>query len=144
MKKHKGKSAVLEQLLKTPVIEVACSKSGIGRTTLYRWKQEDPEFAKAVEEATREGYEFISDVAESQLVNLIKKGNFSAVAYWLKHNRTERYGEKIQLSGEVSIREELTDEELNLIRQALTNIIGTNIQNHEQESRNSAGENPQQ
>lgn len=126
MKKDTGKKAVLEQLIKTPIVEVACSKAGIGKTSFYQWKNDDPEFAKAVNEAMKVGIDFISDVAESQLISLIKKGNFSAVAYWLKHNRNERYGEKIQLSGSVAIREELTEEEFELIERAIEHINGIN------------------
>lgn len=124
MKREKGKKAVLEQLIKTPIVEVACSKAGIGKTSFYEWKNTDPEFAKAVEEAMATGIEFISDIAESQLISLIKKGDFKAVAYWLKHNRNERYGDKVQLSGTVGIREELTEEEFRLIEKATRHING--------------------
>lgn len=124
MKKDKGKSAVLEQLLKTPIVEVACSKAGIGKTSFYEWKKVDPEFAAAVEEAMKQGVNFISDIAESQLISLIKRGNFSAVAYWLKHNRNERYGEKLQIGGSIGIREELTEEEFELIERAAKHING--------------------
>jgi hypothetical protein len=124
MKKDTGKKAVLEQLIKTPIVEVACSKAGIGKTSFYQWKNDDPEFAKAVNEAMKVGIDFISDVAESQLITLIKKGNFSAVAYWLKHNRNERYGEKLKINGTVEVREELTEEEFNLIERATRHING--------------------
>lgn len=126
MKKESGKKAVLEQLLKTPIVEVACSKAGIGKTSFYEWKNSDPEFAKAVNEAMKVGIDFISDIAESQLIALIKKGNFNAVAHWLKHNRSERYGEKLQLGGTVGIREELTEEEYELIKTATEHINGIN------------------
>jgi hypothetical protein len=126
MKRDLGKKAVLKELLKTPVIEVACSKAGIGKTSFYEWKNSDPEFTKAVDEAMKTGINFISDIAESQLINFIKDGNFKAVAFWLKHNRSERYGEKVQLSGFVGIREELTDEEYELIERAMRHINGIN------------------
>ncbi len=125
MKMDTGKMSVLEQLIKTPIIEVACNKSGIGRTTFYRWKKEDKEFAEAVNEAMKEGYEFVSDIAESQLIQLIKQGSFSAVAYWLKHHRRE-YTAKVELSGSLSVREQLTDEEQAIIKEALSNVIGVN------------------
>jgi len=126
MKRDTGKKAVLEQLLKTPIVEVACSKAGIGKTSFYEWKNTDPEFAKAVNEAMKVGIDFISDIAESQLINLIKKGDFKAVAYWLRHNRNERYGEKLKISGTVGVREELTEEEFELIELAVKHINGIN------------------
>lgn len=124
MKRDNGKSAVLEQLLKTPIIEVACSKAGVGKTSFYQWKKDDPEFAAAVEEAMKQGYEFISDIAESQLIGLIKRGNFSAVAYWLKHHRAS-YASKVELTGSLTVREELTEEESAILRQAFEHVIGT-------------------
>jgi hypothetical protein len=124
MKRDTGKAAVLEQLLKTPIVEVACSKAGIGKTSFYEWKKSDPEFASAVEEAMKEGYEFVSDIAESQLISLIKKGNFSAVAYWLKHHR-ESYTTKVEMNGTLTVREELTEEESEILRQAFEHVIGT-------------------
>lgn len=126
MKKDSGKKAVLEQLIKTPIVEVACSKAGIGKTSFYQWKNDDVEFAKAVNEAMKVGIDFISDIAESQLINLIKKGDFKAVAYWLKYNRNERYGEKLKISGTIEVREELTEEEFELIERATEHINGIN------------------
>jgi hypothetical protein len=126
MKRDTGKKAVLEQLIKTPVVEVACSKAGIGKTSFYEWKNSDPDFAKAVNEAMKVGIDFISDIAESQLIALIKKGSFNAVAYWLRHNRCERYGEKLQLGGTIGVREELTEEEYELIKTATQHINGIN------------------
>ena len=126
MKKDSGKKAVLEQLIKTPIVEVACSKAGICKTSFYQWKNDDVEFAKAVNEAMKVGIDFISDIAESQLINLIKKGDFKAVAYWLKYNRNERYGEKLKISGTIEVREELTEEEFELIERATEHINGIN------------------
>ena len=118
MKKDTGKKAVLEQLIKTPIVEVACSKAGIGKTSFYQWKNDDVEFAKAVNEAMKVGIDFISDIAESQLINLIKNGKFVAVAYWLKHNRAQ-YRDRMEIGGEVRLTRESTPEEKELIAEAL-------------------------
>ncbi len=124
MSEKPSKAAVLEQLLKTPIVQVACAKAEVGRTTFYRWMRKDPKFAEAADEALRGGREFISDVAESQLISLIKKGNFSAVAYWLKHHRAT-YASKVELTGTLTVREELTEEESETLRQAFEHVIGT-------------------
>lgn len=40
------KKILVEQLEKTPVVQIACEKSGVGRSTYYRWIKEDSEFSK--------------------------------------------------------------------------------------------------
>jgi hypothetical protein len=134
MRRDEGKKAFLEHLIKTPIIQVACTKANIGRTTVYRWRKEDTEFAFAMDATLQEGYEFVSDIAESQLISLIKKGNFNAVAYWLKHNRN-RYGTKVELSGSIDVREELTEEELAIVRQAISHVIGLSKSHHDNASK---------
>ena len=81
MKKDKTKELFLEQLQRTPIIQAACDKIDIARWTVYRWKKEDPEFAKAFNSAMKEGKELVNDVAISQLLNSIKAGNLGAVKF---------------------------------------------------------------
>lgn len=119
MKTNKEKKAIVEQLHKLPIIEIACSKAGVSRMTFYRWKKQDVDFAKEVDEAMALGKSLISDVAESQLIAAIKKGDMRGIIFWLKHNR-EEYKTKVELSGTLrQIREELTDDEVEMLRQAL-------------------------
>ena len=113
----KQKAAILEELKRMPIIEFASKRAGIGRTTFYRWKKEDPEFAKQAEEAAQEGVEVISEMAESQLLSCIKDKELGAITFWLKH-RDPKYSSKL----EVKVKnddEPLTDEQQELIRQAL-------------------------
>ena len=46
-----NKELVVEQLKKTPIVQIACEKTGIGRATYYRWRKEDAEFGKLADEA---------------------------------------------------------------------------------------------
>ncbi len=117
--KRESKKLLLENLKKTPIIEVACSKSNIGRTTFYRWKKESPKFAKQADEALREGNSFITDAAISQLINLIKKGNFQAVMAWLRSYHPD-FGNKLEISGELkTVQEKLTEDQQDSLKQAL-------------------------
>ena len=85
-KKNKIKKELLDYLVKTPIIQFACDKSGISRATYYRWLKEDKEFAKQSEQALLEGFLLVNDVAEAQLVTLIKEKNVAAIFFWLKHH----------------------------------------------------------
>lgn len=95
-RKQKQKVALLEQLKKTPIIQIACEKTGVSRATFYRWKSDDKEFSEAVEVALREGSELVNDMAESQLMAAIKDRNFNAIAFWLRNNHP-KYSAKIEV-----------------------------------------------
>lgn len=118
-RQQKNKELLLEQLKKTPILQIACDKTGIGRASVYRWKNEDPVFAKSFDEALTEGRHLINDVAISQLLNAIKNGNMSAITFWLK-NFDENFKNKLEISGGLRrVREELTEEEAAMIADAL-------------------------
>ncbi|MFA5211563.1 MAG: hypothetical protein WC414_03625 [Patescibacteria group bacterium] len=108
----------LEILRKTPIIQLACERSGISRASLYRWKKEDPVFALEVDEAVTEGSGLITDIAESQLLQAIKERNITAVMFWLKHHH-KAYANKIELSGNLSVSDQLTPEQEELVKKAL-------------------------
>ena len=120
MKKNsRTKELILDQIRKVPIIELACQKAEVSRMTLLRWKKDDPKFAKDIDEAMNMGKSLISDVAEANLINAIKQGNMRGIIFWLTHQKDE-YRNKIELSGSMThIREELTDDEVEILRQAL-------------------------
>jgi len=117
MKDTKQKQSLIENLKKTPIIQLCCERSGVSRATYYRWRKEK-KFAKEADEALREGILFINDIAESQLLSSIKDKNLTAVIYWLK-NRHSSYAEKIQLSGKVETQNKLSPSQKALIKKAL-------------------------
>jgi len=112
------KQAIIEQLKETPIITIACRKSGIGRATYYRWVKEDTKFSFAVNSALKEGIELINDLSESQIIQLIKEKKIPAISLWLKHNHP-RYGGKNMSRGLPVSPEPLTKGEEELFRKAL-------------------------
>ena len=130
MKKNdKAKAELLEQLRKTPIIQIACEKLGINRTTLYRWRAENKEFAKAVDEALLEGRLLVNDLAESQLIGAVKDRNITAILAWLKHNHPT-YRTRIELEGSVRVIEELSPEQAEQVRHALA-LADITLENHD-------------
>ncbi|MDD4333261.1 MAG: phBC6A51 family helix-turn-helix protein [Patescibacteria group bacterium] len=121
MKKiDKDKELLIEQLKKTPIIQIACEKIGIGRATFYRWKASDPEFSAHIEEAIGDGRLLINDLAEANLIGAIKDRNISAIQYWLKTHHVN-YKTKMEISGKVEIHNgALNPEQEALVRKALT------------------------
>lgn len=87
------KKKLLEQLKKVPIVQVACERVDISRSTYYRWRSDDSSFAKAADEAIKDGVLLINDLAENQLLMMIRSFNITAIIFWLK-NHHKSYKEK--------------------------------------------------
>lgn len=109
---------VLEQLRKIPIVQIACERSNIGRSTYYRWRRGDVKFKKATDEAMQDGEEMINDLSESQLITLIKEKNFPAIQLWLRQHHP-KYRNKVELTTKTAEEEALTPEEEKMVREAL-------------------------
>lgn len=116
-KKNRLQQAFFEELKKVPIVLVACEKSSISRNSVYRWKREDKEFSKKMEEALAEGEALVNDMSESQLLTLIKEKNWSAISFWLRH-RNPRFKDKIEVTSR-NENDELTPSQAETVRQAL-------------------------
>ncbi len=116
-KSDKAREALLEQLCKTPILQIACEKVGISRVTLYRWRSENKEFSKAVDDAMLEGRLLVNDLAESQLIGAIKDRNISAIVTWLRHNHAT-YKARIEIEGALKVIEEMSPEQKELFKKA--------------------------
>lgn len=112
------KRLAIEQLTKTPIIQVMVEKIGLARATFYRWKQNDKDFSEAVDKAIAEGRNLVNDFAESQLINAIKNSDMRAITYWLNHNN-KHYTNKLELSGSFNVNDQLTPEQEELVKKAL-------------------------
>lgn len=118
MKTVQTKLLLIEQLRKTPIVQVACEKVGISRATFYRWRA-DKKFAQQAEEAVSEGVELMNDLAESALLSGIKDRSPWAVIWWLR-NRHEAYSNRVKIDANISHQmEELTPDQERLVAKAL-------------------------
>lgn len=88
-RQDRDRVAIVEQLKQSPIVQIACGKVGISRATYYRWYEEDLVFANQCDEAIYAGRRLINDLAESQLVTLIKSGNLAAAIFWLKQHHAD-------------------------------------------------------
>jgi hypothetical protein len=112
------KQRLIGQLSKTPIVEVACKKVNLPRSTYYRWRK-DIDFAEACDAAIEESIGLINDMAESQLISAIKDGNMTGIALWLRH-RHPGFRARVELSGSITHKAELlTPEEQEIVRKAL-------------------------
>lgn len=121
-RQDKAKASLIDQLKKLPVVQLACEKLNIGRSTYYRFLGEDEDFRKLAEEAIDEGKKVMNDFAETQLISLIRDQSFAAIQLWLKTHHND-YRTRIEVSGKIdTVEPTLTTEQENLIREALQNV----------------------
>jgi ACT domain-containing protein len=115
----KSKELIIGQMKKTPIVQIACEKAGVGRATYYRWRKEDKEFTKGADEALFEGSLLINDMAESQLIQAIRNQNLGAIVFWLKHHHAN-YTTKMEVTARLkSEKEALTPTQEALVEKAL-------------------------
>lgn len=85
----KQKKILLEQIKKIPIIQLACERTGISRSTFYRWCDDDEKFANEYKDALVNGKQLINDLAESKLISNIHNNNMQAITFWLKHKHSD-------------------------------------------------------
>jgi len=118
-RQEKDKKTLIENLEKTPIIQMACEKTGISRATYYRWRIDDREFSKNADKALDDGVSLMNDYAESQLISSIRDKNMTAIIYWLKH-RHKAYSTKVEINGSLDHKNvEISEEYKELIKKAL-------------------------
>ena len=111
------KKLLLEHLEKTPIIQIACEKSGVWRSTYYRWLEQDKMFARSAKQALSKWILIMNDLAESQLLKSVRDGNMTAIIFWLK-SRHLSYWNKLEIV-ENNDKEELTKAQKEVIRRVL-------------------------
>jgi hypothetical protein len=77
------KKSVLEHLAESGNVSYACKRAGVSRETFYTWKAEDGVFAEDANTATEYGKSFVNDLAHTQLILNIQKGDMQAVRFQL-------------------------------------------------------------
>lgn len=85
-RQEKLKGVFLENVKKTPIIQLACGKTGISRSTFYRWSKDDTDFYQKYLDAENSGREYMNDAMESILIQKAKTGNMTAIIFYLKYN----------------------------------------------------------
>lgn len=88
-KNHKLMKKMIEELENIPNISRVCEKVGISRQTFFRWKNEDKEFKKKIEESLSIGTDYINDLCENKLYSMINAGEFRAIKYHLDNRKKE-------------------------------------------------------
>jgi len=133
MKRDRTQELFLEQVRKIPIIQVACEKVGIARSSVYRWRDEDEEFRKEFEKALTDGEAMVNDMGEAQLISLIKEKSWSAISFWLRH-RNPKFRERLEVTANFQTpQDELNPEQETVVREALR--LGSIVSEEKYESK---------
>lgn len=140
MKKDRAKILFLEQLRKIPIVQVACEKVGVARSSIYRWRDEDEEFRQSLEKALCEGEALINDMSESQLISLIRDKSYQAISFWLRH-RHQKFRERVEVTANIQSQDVLTPEQEEIVREALrlSSVNQITTQSYEPQKDNNPG-----
>lgn len=94
---QKDKEKLLQCLRETSgIVQYACEKAGISRTTYYNWYDDDDAFRERVDEIN----ELQIDVAEAALLKKIKAEDTTAIIFYLKTKGRDRgYTERREITG---------------------------------------------
>jgi hypothetical protein len=133
MKKNKIKDDFFAELMKVPIVQVACEKTGISRNSVYRWRKEDKSFSAKMDQALADGVALVNDMTENQLLVLIKEKNYPAISFWLRH-RNDNYKNKVEITGALNTINELSPEQEILVKQALSLAGVETYEENKQES----------
>ncbi len=105
--KNRNQEKLLKALEDTPLIETACRKIGIARSTYYRWCNDDRKYYHRSEAAKIKGREKLNDFVESKLLENIKNNQQSAIQFWLTNNsKTYRLGRATHIRRMAQIQDE--------------------------------------
>lgn len=84
---------IIQHLQANPIVQIACERAGVPRSTYFRWRANDLVFARAADHAQEASRFLGNDVAESRLMQAVKNGEPWAIRFWLQYNHP-RYARK--------------------------------------------------
>ena len=130
-KTSEQKLALLEHLAKCCIVQFACERAGVGRSTYYKWYVEDKEFKELADKSINAGRAYLNDIAFSGLLKKIQEGNMTGLIFWLKNNHAW-FAERIRHEHHLVADKALTPEQREQITKALrlSGLASTFI-NHE-------------
>ena len=86
----KSRETIVAALREGLSIGGACAVAGLGRSTYYEWRADDPGFAAEADEAIENGTDFLEDVARQRAA----ESSDTLLIFLLKARRPEKYRER--------------------------------------------------
>lgn len=98
----KNRTVILDALREGYTEVGACRRAGVGRTAVWSWRNDDPDFAAAYLEAEAAGGRYLEDVARDRAVD----HSDTLLIFLLKGRYPDKYKDRVQSqhTGEISVR----------------------------------------
>ena len=94
------KAAFLVAYRRSGIVTSATRAAGINRTTYWRWTEHDLTFSAACKQAETEAVEIVeAELRRRALLKTPKTRDTTALIFYLKAHRPEKYRERIEHSG---------------------------------------------
>ena len=90
----KRKAAFLAMLRDGTSIGAAATATGVARSAMYSWRDDDPAFRSEWDDAV----EHATELVESVLYKQAREGNLLACIFWLKSHKPAVYNRKMQVA----------------------------------------------
>ena len=107
---HKKRKQFLQALRETGNVSRACEAAGIGRSTAYQWRDNDPDFAREWDEVI----DALVDDLEQEAIRRAKDGSDTLLIFLLKGLKPDRYSDRlraeIEHSGGINVEIAIPDE----------------------------------
>ncbi len=113
-----NRSRFLEMLGETGNVRDTCRALDLHRPTLYLWRQDDPTFAAAWEEAIALGTEGLEDEARNRAIN----GSDILLIFMLKALKPEKYRERSTVDINQTIRQDYRNLPIEELRRRLDEL----------------------
>lgn len=83
------KDKIIEMLESELTVLAVCSKLKLSRQTVYRWINDDKDFAKRVKQAKVDCIQYVNDDCESRILQKIRKDDAGMIKFWLKYRHPD-------------------------------------------------------
>jgi predicted DNA-binding transcriptional regulator AlpA len=83
------KQDVIDELKNEVTIKGVCGKLGISRQTIYRWIEEDEEFAEKLKISRKEAIYEMNDECENKVIQKIRSDDSGMIKFWLRYHHDD-------------------------------------------------------
>lgn len=80
---NRTKQKLHDYLMESGNVSYSCKRAGVSRETYYQWRSNDRLFARNTDVAITYGKSFVNDLAHTQLILNIQKGDMQAIRFQL-------------------------------------------------------------
>lgn len=83
------KQDVIDEIRNELTIKGVCKKLGLSRQTIYRWLEEDKNFAEQLKQSRKDAINEMNDECENKVVQKIRNDDSGMIKFWLRYHHDD-------------------------------------------------------